>query len=156
MAAAPIGVRNAAKLGPRGCKVENANTRYNGNVPNSMIREQPTSTNRPIYGTDFLGISKEGDMKQIWKAELHHGANQVPMPEGAFVMSAKEQAGNLFVWFEGAPKHDLLERTVWVVGTGEDIGPEITLSHYVGTVVMADGFVWHVYEEGGVKRNRCS
>lgn len=40
-----------------------------------------------------------------------------------------------------------VDRPYWVVGTGHEIPEGLTAADFVGTCVMTDGLVWHVYTQ---------
>lgn len=88
-------------------------------------------------------------MKKIFKYELEiTDFQEIEMPIGALVISAKEQNGKLCIWAEV----DLRIKTtkskkIAIVGTGNPVEFSIGVYDYsfVDTVIMSYGLVWHVY-----------
>jgi hypothetical protein len=92
--------------------------------------------------------------KQIWKFQLNATASQiVRMPAAAsIVLVAADAAGVLCIWArcetEAPPEHRMFE----VIATGAeepdpDRGGRLRRApSYIGSAVMPDGYVWHVFE----------
>lgn len=89
-------------------------------------------------------------MGAIWRVELNL-ENEGPvirkeLPVGAQLLSVapgrREGAYTVDVWAIVQPDAELAPIEFEVVGTGHRV-PEPGL--YVGTAVMPDGFVWHVF-----------
>jgi len=76
--------------------------------------------------------------------ELHP---TIQVPTGAEWLHVGEQADELYVWALVDTKAPYETRTFTIVGTGW-VEAAITGRH-VGTVQMANGLVWHVFEGGG-------
>ena len=90
-------------------------------------------------------------MKTIYKYELPLTDTPViQMPNGAKVLSAGEQMGKLFVWAHVNPDVDLVPHQFRVAGTGHRM--EQLLEGFIGTVLMVNGLVWHVFYLGEEKR----
>lgn len=89
-------------------------------------------------------------MITIWKYPLALTlAQTLTLPKEARILHVGEQAQRLTLWVQ---VDDLLpheDRVFIIVGTGHEVPgqtPAYPLRH-LGTVQMADGFVWHVFEE---------
>jgi hypothetical protein len=85
-------------------------------------------------------------MATIWKYTLEPGRTKLQMPQGAQVLTAQMQHGDLCVWAKVDPSRPLELRLFDVYGTGHTM-PADPRHCYVGTV-QADGgaLVWHVFE----------
>ena len=89
----------------------------------------------------------------IWKYEIPLTDEPViEMPLGAVVRHVGEQDGQLCAWVQVIPTQPMVRHRLRVAGIGHplhlpDEGSRYATS-YVGTVVMADGFVWHVWDLG--------
>lgn len=64
------------------------------------------------------------------------------------VLSVAEQDGELCLWavMDSSETHDRRQRRIFIVGTGNPF-PVIGTGSFIGTVLMSDGLVWHVFEE---------
>ncbi len=86
-------------------------------------------------------------MNEIWKYEIPlTDAPIVEMPKDAWVFSAGEQAGKLFVWAFVDPDADLVRHRFRVAGTGHPM--ERPSGGFISTVLMSNGLVWHVFYLG--------
>jgi hypothetical protein len=88
----------------------------------------------------------------IWKFKLSLAERQfVQMPAGARILSAGEQADELYLW---AIVDDTTffrqDRVIVVKGTGHDFRDEDDALSFIGTVQMrgtpGNRLVWHVFE----------
>lgn len=87
-------------------------------------------------------------MKAIWKYKLTITDEQtITMPPEAKVLSAHEQDGELCIWALVTPATAKSARTFLVIGTGNPC-PPLTNCDFIGTVLMPNGLVWHVFEKG--------
>jgi hypothetical protein len=81
---------------------------------------------------------------RIFKYELIIGDRvTVPMPQGAKVLTAQSQRGELCLWAEVDPNAPPVDRCFRIVGTGHRFDPDGL--RYVATV-QSGLLVWHVYE----------
>jgi hypothetical protein len=80
----------------------------------------------------------------VWKETLKPElSQQVMLPVGAEVICAREQDGQLVIWFRCSPIAPKEPVTIVVVGTGWALPPwELS---YIGTVSMADGLMFHIF-----------
>jgi hypothetical protein len=69
----------------------------------------------------------------------------VEMPAGATVLHVGEQYGQLYVWAMVIPEATVVKYKFFVLGTGEDIGHLELVCHFLGSVQMSNGLVWHVF-----------
>lgn len=86
----------------------------------------------------------------IWKypLEITDGPQQFQVPSGFRFLHVGEQTkghSGLSFWLLVDPSQPLTELTLSVVGTGEDIEENPYRLWHFGTVVMSNGFVWHVF-----------
>ena len=83
-------------------------------------------------------------MKTIWKFPLKITDRQpILLPSQHTFLSIADQGGQLCLWVEVETTKEIVERTIWIVGTGNPI-PRAAAA-FIGTVLMRPG-VWHVYE----------
>lgn len=85
--------------------------------------------------------------KTIWKFPLRVAdTQQVSVPRGAQILSAQVQHGALCLWALVEPDEPREDRTIVIVGTGNQ-APIMTRLRHIGTAQMAGGsLVWHVFE----------
>jgi hypothetical protein len=86
--------------------------------------------------------------KTIWKYVLSPEQPNVPMPQGAVVLTAHEQGDEVCLWVEVNPISPLALRHFEVFGTGHDIPCDMEIDRkYIGTAFLYSGtLVFHVYE----------
>ena len=90
---------------------------------------------------------------KIYKYKLEITDEQVipfPVDQIAIPLSVAEQRGELVLWAFVSTHSDMIssnELYVRIIGTGNPITDEINLNTFVGTVVMSNGLVWHVFSE---------
>jgi hypothetical protein len=84
----------------------------------------------------------------IWKFPLTlTECQQVLMPEGAKIMTAQIQAGDLYLWARVNPAAARRGRVIRIIGTGHAIENDDCL-HYIASVQANGGaLVWHIFEE---------
>ena len=70
---------------------------------------------------------------------------QIEMPDGARLLSVKNQQGTLCLWALVDPHAPMVKRTIYVLGTGHTRNDEVSAELFVGTVLMG-WLVWHVFE----------
>lgn len=58
-----------------------------------------------------------------------------------------EQGIDLWVWVDQNPDHGFTTLRLWAVGTGNPMPTDIAMDriYFVGTCVMTDGLVWHLF-----------
>jgi len=86
-------------------------------------------------------------VRRVWKVKITalKQKQDVVVPSGAEFLCAKEQDGEMQLWFKCDDDAEQSVRTIVVVGTGHDI-PDGNL-RYVDTVLTFGGsLVWHVFE----------
>jgi len=82
----------------------------------------------------------------IWKETLAiTGSQTVMLPAGAKILCAKEQHGEICIWFQCDPSAPKKPRRITVAGTGH---PCHDGGRHIGSVVYGDDgtFVFHVFE----------
>jgi hypothetical protein len=81
----------------------------------------------------------------IWKFKLKHGMSEVEMPTNTQGLSVGRDAdGTPCIWAQVDTESPKMVHKVYVVGTGEELTPEVCESFFLGTVVVQDR-VWHVF-----------
>lgn len=70
--------------------------------------------------------------------------NYIDMPIGAKILSLQVQADVPCIWALVEPDMEHQTRKFLVVGTGHEVDPGS--SKFIGTVQMANGLVWHIFE----------
>lgn len=83
-------------------------------------------------------------MTTIWKYTVTPNVLFYSMPEGAKILTAKEQNDEVCVWAEVDPDKPVEMRKIMVYGTGHSVPPEP--QEYIGTAHLMNGsLVLHVY-----------
>lgn len=92
--------------------------------------------------------------RSVWKFPVAIGDTvTVLMPEHAIPLAVAEQNTILCMWAEVDVDAPLRPREFHIRGTGHPLrGNE---GKYIGTVVMWNNLVWHVYDEGLKARERA-
>lgn len=82
--------------------------------------------------------------RTIWKVVLRPtGIQQIEVPAGAELLCAREQYGEICVWYRCDPSGAKESREIAVVGTGHE-SPD---GRYLGTASLLDGrLIFHVFE----------
>lgn len=89
-------------------------------------------------------------MKTIHKfGPLKQGENKVLMRQGAQILTAQIKDVDLYLWALVDTDAKQQERVFDIVGTGQDLG-EFENRTYI-TTVQDYGFVWHIFEKGGIE-----
>ena len=92
-------------------------------------------------------------MNTIWKYEIPLTDKPViQMPKDARMLSVGEQRGKLFVWAAVDPEADSVPHQFRIAGTGHPVSMPLASMHVfcIGTVIMSNGLVWHVFHAGHV------
>ncbi len=81
----------------------------------------------------------------IWKLPLKAAdVQEIKIPDGALILTAREQGGDICVWFRCDPSRPAKPRTIAVCGTGHP-APSAEEARYIGTAFLG-AFVFHVFE----------
>jgi len=84
-------------------------------------------------------------MKAIWKFGLSENCT-VEMPQGARILTVREQGNDVALWAEVDPKAPRERRQFRLYGTGFEL-PSNKLLNYLGTaMIMGGSLVLHAYE----------
>lgn len=85
----------------------------------------------------------------IWKFEIKPQDEIVlAMPTGARILTVQTQGGNPMLWAIVSPDAKVVRRTVYVRGTGHQMGVAEGAA-YIGTFQMLKGsLVFHVFDGG--------
>lgn len=88
-------------------------------------------------------------MKAIWKFQLRNAYPRVAMPQGAEILSAHEQNGEICLWAMVNPDAPFVDRNFVILGTGEESSSEFAAQlKFIGTTLINSGrFVFHVFEK---------
>ena len=88
-------------------------------------------------------------MRTIYKYEVSLTSEITPIPLPALhkIVKVGESNGKVCIWVELTDtNHVMVNETKFrIYGTGWEIDPK---DEYVGTAIMKDGYVWHVYKIG--------
>jgi len=82
----------------------------------------------------------------IWKTILAPtDMQEIDVPEGAELLTVREQHEQICLWFRCNPSNDLKKRQIVICGTGHSI-PEGFRYPYVGTAFLDGGqLVFHIF-----------
>lgn len=82
----------------------------------------------------------------IWKKVLEvTNFQRIEVPVGAEFLIAREQHGDVCVWYKCDPEASLEKRGIFIYGTGHMIDP--VSMRYLGSAYLANGnLVLHVFE----------
>ena len=86
-------------------------------------------------------------MKKIWKYEIKDIFARVMMPTCSTALDVQKQAGGLSLWALVDDDETLVERKIYIYGTGQPLPNHPGC--YVGTYQDKE-FVWHVFIEDEV------
>ena len=92
-----------------------------------------------------------GVMRQVWKFPLLLAAEQlVRMPQGAKLLSAQTQNGQIQLWALVDPTYtERVNRMIAIRGTGHDVEMALSVDKFIGTVQTSGGaLVWHLFDGG--------
>ena len=78
----------------------------------------------------------------IWKFPLNTMTTELMMPYGAEIVHVGNQINQVHIWALVDPRAKEEFRVFHLHGTGEPI----LTNNYVGTAIMQNGLVWHVFE----------
>jgi hypothetical protein len=84
----------------------------------------------------------------IWKFELRRWTIFLAVPQGARVLSAGAQGGDVVVWALCDPDAPKVRRLLAATPTGPPLPRAFHDAAFVATVQMADGLVFHVFDGG--------
>ncbi len=87
-------------------------------------------------------------MKKIFKYKVEVLEHQlIKMPKGAFILSAHRQGDDIYIWaVVEIGLDDWEDVQIEVIGTGNAIvDREDGVRKFLGTVLMPNGYVWHVF-----------
>ena len=87
-------------------------------------------------------------MRTIWKYMIDPISLEIDMPQGAYILCAKEQHDEIFIWAEVDPNAIKERRFFEVFGTGHNIDTSVVGGRlYIGTAMLNGGnLVFHIYE----------
>lgn len=87
-------------------------------------------------------------MKTIYKYPVYLcGKFTIKLPKSAPILTVQMQHASPFMWALVDTRAELVDRTFYLCGTGQDLSEEVTAYGYIDTVQMNGGaFVWHLFE----------
>ena len=82
-------------------------------------------------------------MKTIWKKQLNHiSIQEIEIPVGSMMLTAREQYGQTCVWFLCDDDVELEKRVIIIVGTGINAPDNMEDYTYIGTAqIMGPGLL---------------
>lgn len=86
---------------------------------------------------------------RIFRYELRvTDVQKISLPSAHLVLSVAPGRGGYHIdmWAQVKPSHHAVERTFHIAGTGHPL-PDLYELNFIGTAVMSDGLVWHVFVE---------
>jgi hypothetical protein len=84
---------------------------------------------------------------RVWKYRMRPGVTELPIPEGARALCAREQFGEVCVWMLVDPAQTPVTRTFEIYGTDHQIVGTAAGLTYLGTAFLEGGaLVFHVFE----------
>lgn len=83
-------------------------------------------------------------MRRVYKYQLGDAGGLIETHAGAELLHVAEQDGRLTVWLRVDTAAPVIGRTFIVAGTGMAVG----VVPHVGTALMSDGLVLHVFDGG--------
>ncbi len=90
-------------------------------------------------------------MKKIFKYHIDYTSESMSLPVGAIILSVGMQKDKLMLWaiveYDDDKRKTVPteERLIRILGTGQDLTPEMEHGKFIGTVFNGP-FVWHVFE----------
>ena len=88
--------------------------------------------------------------KSIWKFPLEYTDLQIiSVPKNSKPIAVGEQNGTIMMWMEVDVSKEKKDMKVLVVGTGYEY--DSSGLKFIGTTIMSNGLVWHVFAEVGVE-----
>jgi hypothetical protein len=81
-----------------------------------------------------------------YEAPIEEKIITITLPQRAKILQVGEQYGELYFWalIDTKPtEHEC--RIFEIIGTGHEL-KDFDTAHYIGTVQMKSGLVWHVFE----------
>jgi len=87
-------------------------------------------------------------MLTVWKYELDTGLNRIDVPVGSKPLSVgtKFPDYEINIWINVETENPKVPMLFYVIGTGWEIPQSLMVTAFVGTVIFANGYVWHVFE----------
>lgn len=95
-----------------------------------------------------FGEEYPSNTRLIWKFDLRPWTIFIDIPQGATILSAGAQGGDVVVWARCNPNAPKVSRMVAALPTGSTIPPTYEGAAFVATVQMDDGLVFHVFDGG--------
>ena len=79
-----------------------------------------------------------------YKISITGGEQLFSLHNGHRVIHIGEQNGELWMWVDQRTDHSRVDFNLRAIQTGHAVGDKA--NGHLGTVVMSDGYVWHIYE----------
>jgi len=91
-------------------------------------------------------------MQVIYKYPLDiTGTQEFTLPEDHTILKVAEQNGSLFLWAQVDTYSENMTGQIVIVGTGHEL--DMYGYHYLDSVLMDSGLVWHVFYSSGMNLN---
>ena len=72
---------------------------------------------------------------------------EIEIPFGSKILTAKFQQGSLFIWAEVDTEKMVVKKKIFLFGTGHEITQKVHEIKYISTVFMLNqSIVWHIFE----------
>jgi hypothetical protein len=72
---------------------------------------------------------------------------KIKIPSSHRILSVGEQFGDVFLWAIVNNESELVEKKIYIFGTGYTLPNDINIYHFIGTVITDGGnYVWHIFE----------
>jgi len=87
-------------------------------------------------------------MMTIYKFYLKlEGEQVIKIQANHEILSVGEQFGDLYLWVLVNPDEKLVDKKIFIYGTGHLMEKDVTKNRYLGTVITEGGnLVWHIFE----------
>ena len=87
-------------------------------------------------------------MNTIYKFYLKlEGEQTIKIQANYEILSVGEQFGDLYLWALVNPDNRLIDKKIFIYGTGHLMEMDITKNSYLGTVITEGGnLVWHIFQ----------
>jgi len=84
----------------------------------------------------------------IYKHQLKEKTKQeILIPKQARIISVKDQLGVTCLWYTCSTGVENVSRIIYIFMTGQAFDEDINKLSFIGTVITADNFVLHIFEE---------
>lgn len=71
---------------------------------------------------------------------------KITIPHSFVFLHVAAQEDDLCIWYKCNTEHENIPVNIDIYGTGHELKPDEYSSDYIGSAVMPNGLVWHVFE----------